>query len=248
MRSSERRSGPFYANMLGTFGAFDGDWQAVRENLALIANAEASWDWPYVRVSKCALRAVLARHEGSLDEALQLYRSIGPGVLGISLWNLHSSTCVAWALAELQAGDAARAWQALSPALAMAVESDEVLGLLLCGPTALQELAHAPWPGDVAAVELAMLKRCARQARELGGTAPAAAPAATVTGAPVLSERELEVLRLVADGQSNKLIARALGLSPHTIKRHIARILDKTGQGSRGQAAAWLHALQTADG
>ena len=43
-----------------------------------------------------------------------------------------------------------------------------------------------------------------------------------------------------AQGQSNKLIARSLGLSPHTVKRHMARIFDKTGQSSRGRAGAWL--------
>lgn len=54
-----------------------------------------------------------------------------------------------------------------------------------------------------------------------------------------LSERELQVLELVAQGRSNKLIARELGLSPHTVKRHMARIFNKTGQSSRGQVAAW---------
>jgi len=43
----------------------------------------------------------------------------------------------------------------------------------------------------------------------------------------------------VAQGQSNKIIARTLGLSPHTVKRHMARIFDKTGQSSRGQLVAW---------
>ena len=55
-----------------------------------------------------------------------------------------------------------------------------------------------------------------------------------------LSEREHEVLRHIAEGDSNKMIARALGLSPHTVKRHVANILDKLDARSRGQAAAWL--------
>ncbi|MBL8324008.1 MAG: transcriptional regulator [Rubrivivax sp.] len=59
------------------------------------------------------------------------------------------------------------------------------------------------------------------------------------TGA--LSERETEVLALIAAGESNKLIARALDISPHTVKRHVANILDKLGLASRGQAAAWHH-------
>ena len=43
----------------------------------------------------------------------------------------------------------------------------------------------------------------------------------------------------MAAGDSNKLIARALDLSPHTVKRHVANILDKIGVQTRGQAAAW---------
>jgi LuxR family maltose regulon positive regulatory protein len=55
-----------------------------------------------------------------------------------------------------------------------------------------------------------------------------------------LSQREREVLQRIAAGDSNKMIARALGLSPHTVKRHVANILDKLGARSRSQAAAWL--------
>jgi LuxR family transcriptional regulator, maltose regulon positive regulatory protein len=58
-----------------------------------------------------------------------------------------------------------------------------------------------------------------------------------------LSEREQEVLARIAAGDSNKLIARAFDLSPHTVKRHVANILDKLDLRSRGQAAAWYHAL-----
>jgi LuxR family maltose regulon positive regulatory protein len=47
------------------------------------------------------------------------------------------------------------------------------------------------------------------------------------------------VLQRLASGDSNKLIARAFELSPHTVKRHVANILDKLGVASRGQAAAW---------
>jgi DNA-binding NarL/FixJ family response regulator len=57
-----------------------------------------------------------------------------------------------------------------------------------------------------------------------------------------LSAREYEVLQRLAAGDSNKLIARALDLSPHTVKRHVANILGKLGATSRGQAAAWLRA------
>jgi len=57
-----------------------------------------------------------------------------------------------------------------------------------------------------------------------------------------LSAREWEVLARIAAGDSNKLIARGLALSPHTVKRHVANILDKLALSSRGQAAAWWRA------
>jgi len=64
--------------------------------------------------------------------------------------------------------------------------------------------------------------------------------APSTPAACALSQREREVLQRIAAGDSNKMIARALSLSPHTVKRHVANILDKLGARSRSQAAAWL--------
>lgn len=54
-----------------------------------------------------------------------------------------------------------------------------------------------------------------------------------------LSEREIEVLRLVAKGQSNQLIAENLIISPKTAKTHVSNILSKLGLASRTQAAVY---------
>lgn len=69
-------------------------------------------------------------------------------------------------------------------------------------------------------------------------------PAAVSTPLPTLplSDREHQVLRLIAAGDSNKEIARALNLSLHTVKRHVANIFNKLGVESRVQAAALLNA------
>ncbi len=53
-----------------------------------------------------------------------------------------------------------------------------------------------------------------------------------------LTRREREVLDLLAAGASNKLIARHLGLSFHTVKAHVAAVLDKLGAASRADAVA----------
>jgi len=54
-----------------------------------------------------------------------------------------------------------------------------------------------------------------------------------------LTEREREVLRLVADGQSNKEIAMTLVISPATARNHVSHILDKLGMRSRSEAAVF---------
>jgi DNA-binding NarL/FixJ family response regulator len=53
------------------------------------------------------------------------------------------------------------------------------------------------------------------------------------------SDRELEVLKLLAQGMSNREIAEALFLSEGTIKNHITRILSQLGVRDRTQAALW---------
>jgi two-component system, NarL family, response regulator YdfI len=53
-----------------------------------------------------------------------------------------------------------------------------------------------------------------------------------------LSARELEVLELVAEGLSNKLIAHGLNISEHTVKTHVASIFAKLGASSRTEAVS----------
>ncbi len=78
--------------------------------------------------------------------------------------------------------------------------------------------------------------------------APEARTGAAPPGAPLpvtvadealiepLSARELDVLRRMAEGLSNKLIARDLGISEHTVKYHVNAILGKLGAQSRTEA------------
>ncbi|MGH2347919.1 MAG: response regulator [bacterium] len=53
-----------------------------------------------------------------------------------------------------------------------------------------------------------------------------------------LSRREREVLKMVADGRSNKQIARALKITERTVKFHVTTILNKLGAENRAQAVA----------
>ncbi len=57
-----------------------------------------------------------------------------------------------------------------------------------------------------------------------------------------LTPRELEVLLLLTEGASNKVIARSLGVSVHTAKFHVGRLLDKLD--ANGRADAVTHAAR----
>jgi DNA-binding NarL/FixJ family response regulator len=54
---------------------------------------------------------------------------------------------------------------------------------------------------------------------------------------PELTDREIEVLRRIVDGQSNKEIASALNLAEVTVKLHVGHLLEKLGVADRTQAA-----------
>lgn len=57
----------------------------------------------------------------------------------------------------------------------------------------------------------------------------------------VLTVREVEVLRLVATGQTNRVIAASLGISEKTVARHVSNIFMKLGLSSRAAATAFAY-------
>jgi DNA-binding NarL/FixJ family response regulator len=61
----------------------------------------------------------------------------------------------------------------------------------------------------------------------------------STTTAPSLTPRESQVLGLIAKGQTNRQIARALGVSEKTVKTHVTNLLRRIGAADRTQAALW---------
>lgn len=76
----------------------------------------------------------------------------------------------------------------------------------------------------------------------LGGSADETQPESP------LSPRETEVLGLIAEGRTNKEIARVLTISEHTARNHVVHILDKLGLSRRSEAAAYAAKAGFLDG
>ena len=70
----------------------------------------------------------------------------------------------------------------------------------------------------------------------LGGEAAELADPASAM--PGLTAREMDVLRLLAQGMGNKSIARELAISSHTAKYHVASVLAKLGAHTRAEAVS----------
>ena len=108
-----------------------------------------------------------------------------------------------------------------------------VIAIRLDDPVLAERVARAL--SDVSGVRLA----------DAGETADVAVVAPTSVdpnpSAP-LTPRELEVLALLTEGASNKVIARRLGISIHTAKFHVGQVLDKLDATGRTDAVA--HAVR----
>jgi LuxR family maltose regulon positive regulatory protein len=89
----------------------------------------------------------------------------------------------------------------------------------------------------------------ARLVQAFGGTPAAASPgpraAAALPGLPEpLTDRELEVLRLIATGRSNQRIARELVVTLDTVKKHVSHVLGKLGAANRTEAVTRARELR----
>jgi DNA-binding CsgD family transcriptional regulator len=99
----------------------------------------------------------------------------------------------------------------------------------------------------------AMLEAAERGATELGmeplRRRAAASQAALKAGPSPLTERELEVAALVAEGLTNKEVATRLRLSVRTAENHLLNVMNKLGLDNRAQVAAWFtRSRATGDG
>ena len=129
-------------------------------------------------------------------------------------------------------------WRAAAALLERRGDRERAARLLRQAHAAAVALGAAPLRREVE--RLARAARVGLAAPAAGGDAAAAAPD-QAGGDLGLTPRELEVLRLVAEGRSNRQVAEALFISAKTASVHVSNILAKLGVASRVEAAAVAH-------
>jgi LuxR family maltose regulon positive regulatory protein len=220
--------------------AWLGDVPQLRELSRLLDRLPAQDIDPATDALRALLPAYLADADAQPLRAVTLRRAALQHEAWLSRLGLGVETRLRLAAALHGQEGAAAASRCLQPVLQATDDATELAPVLLAGPQVLRTLAQADWGRHLQPAERERLRQWAELAQRLR-TQPARAGAAPAGNALAgLSEREAEVLAHIAAGDSNKLIARALDLSPHTVKRHVANILGKLGVDTRGQAAARL--------
>lgn len=221
--------------------AMVGDTSALRTLAAKLTAEPADGRGWLSPLKRAAAGAHLAEGTGDLDAACRRWQEMLDHEAQSDLYGQAADTRLRLADSLCRRGHPTGVAAAvLEPLLNGLQAGDEWGAVLLSGPHILARLAAVDWSDTLAPAQQTLLARWSATASALGSREGHAQLTAAARPGP-LSARELDVLRCIAAGDSNKLIARSLDISPHTVKRHVANILDKLGIASRGQAAAWYH-------
>lgn len=203
----------------------------VSENVQAL---ESSTILPYVLENLAWARVAIARHEPKqalqrLDELLQLIENAGMRWFVIQNLNLQ-------ALAYEMDGQGDRALDNLARALSIGEAGGFVRTFLDEGPAMARLLRRARSQGIMPQYVAKLLAEFTKEQK------PDAVFEQTLI--EPLSKRELEVLRLIAAGCSNKEIASQLFITISTVKRHTVTIFQKLGVENRTQAVAQARGLR----
>ncbi len=184
------------------------------------------------------LGALVAIAGGAYAEAETLLRQVAAHEAEVGLLAVFGSAHPLLAHLEWLRGRPAAAAAALAPLLAACASNGTPGRLLLEGPyiaPLLQNVIAHGIHADVAAGALALLE--AQSAERRTQSVQVLSPQPSALPEP-LSEREREVLRLLAAGRSNRAIAETLVVTVGTVKRHVSNLMGKLGVESRLAAVA----------
>ncbi len=190
---------------------------------------------PFVEIALASGDVAGAR--GAADELAAVAAQLGAPLL-------HAASAAATGSVLLAEGDPRAALPELRAARSAWLEMDAPYQAALVRAT-IGRACRAVGDDDTGVMEL----EAARRAFEALGAAPDEARVRALLAVPpdsgnqsdVLTDRELQVLRLVATGRTNRAVARELVISEKTVARHMSNIFTKLDLSSRAAATAYAY-------
>lgn len=191
---------------------------------AVARTAERTGDAELAGAVSALAAGLPARHPAERAHAAQVAALLAVGGETLAAWR----TAVAAWRTDGQPYPLGRALLSLAEAAAAAGERDEVAAAVAEAAAIADGLGAVPLAAQAATLARRVGLRGATRGRP---------------GADLLTQREREVLRLVAEGHSNSRIAERLFISPKTASVHVSRIIAKLDVSNRVEAAALAHRL-----
>ncbi len=236
---------PFYLTPVMNVGA------RAAADLAVAARATGD---AHGEAAAIAFGEALVERANGLTSPAAFPRGTGPPEAALNAATAAAELARARGAGEIDAWhDVAERWRAFSAPYSAAYAQWRYAEALLAAGGSRSDARAAIVEAHTVAVRLRArplageLEALARRARvALGADEPAAGAPADGDGAAArvgLTARELEVLRLVAAGQTNRAIGQTLYISEKTVSVHISRILAKLDAGGRVEAAGLAHRL-----
>jgi LuxR family maltose regulon positive regulatory protein len=205
--------------------------------------APARCAWSQIEDYRSLARAHVALAQGSPKDAVAVLRALGEGLLSARRHYFGVRVDTLLSVALLEAGEPIKAVEMLQNVVKLAapagvyrtiLDSGPQIGLML--PRLRENVERKPESKQL----LSYLDHLQLGWTTIYQPGPAQAPRAI---AESLTPRERGILGLIAEGQSNKEIARSLGIAPETVKSHVKNIFDKLSVEKRAQAIARAQSL-----
>jgi len=195
--------------------------------------------WTDIHINAAIVDGFLARVENRTEDALHRFAWAYDELLATD--NRHGALRAGLDLANVAflSGSRVRAFEVLNQVLSWAAKAGAV-SFVWERPREFRDLLIAAQK-NLGAEHRAFLEQLLRTDHAQSG------PAGTHAGAPkpkpVLTERERSIVEFIAEGQSNKQIARTLGVTPETVKTHVKRVFIKLSAETRAQAVVRAQSL-----
>jgi len=186
-------------------------------------------------------RAHLLGQQARPDEAISILQQLQHEAEAMEHRQFLISIAICQSAVQLGAGKAAEAVSRFRRVLAACSAAGLYQTLLDEGPVVSELLRATRDGGRVKADMIPYVDRLAAGLQR--GRQDGSAPSSSARILNALSRRETDILTLIADGLSNKEIARSLDIGPETVKSHLKSIFTKLGVEKRAQAVSRAQTL-----